>query len=184
MELACPTARPETSRPREHAAITATVIVVEQTGAAGGGAADPRAELHAELVHMLAKARGVFARLAPQVHPRLDGEGLRLLLTVERVCENTGRGARGADLVAALGVHKSSISRGVTYLEGLGLLTRTPDDRDARAHLLEPTEEGARCLAAAHRQRDQEVAAALAGWSNEELCAAASVLRRLTADLG
>jgi DNA-binding MarR family transcriptional regulator len=133
---------------------------------------------------MLAKARGVLARLAPQVHPRLDGEGLRLLLSVERVCESTGRGARGADLVDALGVHKSSISRGVTYLEGLGLLTRTPDDRDARALLLEPTEEGARCLATAHRQRDQEVAAALADWSDQDVCAAAAVLRRLTTDLG
>lgn len=161
----------------------ATVQAVQQTGAVGGGAADPRAELHLELVHMLAKARGVLGRLAPDVHPRLDGEGLRLLLSVERVCASTGRGARGADLVDALGVHKSSISRGVAYLEGLGLLTRTPDDRDARAHLLELTEQGAQCLGAVHRQRDQDVATALAGWSDEELQAAAAMLRRLTADL-
>jgi hypothetical protein len=51
------------------------------------------------------------ARLAPQVHPRLDGEGLRLLLSVERSARAPDAEPGAADLVDALGVHKSSISR-------------------------------------------------------------------------
>lgn len=148
------------------------------------GSTDPRALVHAELEHLLVTARGVLGRHAPSVHAGLDGEGLRLLLAVERVSRRTGRGARGSDLVEGLGVHKSSISRGVSQLESLGLLTRTPDERDARAHLLELSEEGATCLAAGRRRRNQEVADALASWSDEELRDAAALLRRLTADLG
>lgn len=133
---------------------------------------------------LLATARGVLRRLAPYVHPALDVEGLRLLLCVDRYVGQTGRGVRGAELVEALGIHKSSVSRGVGQLEELGLLTRAPDPRDARASLLQLTTQGNECLAAGRRHRHDEIAAALSSWKEEEIEAAAVLLRRLINDLG
>lgn len=150
----------------------------------GGGARDATAQLEAELVPLLATARGVLRRLAPHVHPELDVEGLRLLLCVDRFVEQHGRGVRGAELVESLGVHKSSVSRGVAQLEQLGLLARTPDPRDARASLLRVTEDGASCLAAGRLHRHDEIAEALSSWTEEEIEQAAVLLRRLIADLG
>jgi DNA-binding MarR family transcriptional regulator len=134
-------------------------------------------------VQLLAAARGVLRRMAPAVHPDLDAEGLRLLVTVARFCERSGRGVRGTELVEVLGVHKSSVSRGVSHLEELGLLARAPDDRDARAHLLTLTERGQAGLEEGRRRRSDEIATALAGWTPEEVEAAAAVLHRLNTDL-
>jgi DNA-binding MarR family transcriptional regulator len=145
---------------------------------------DATSQLEAELVPLLATARGVLRRLAPHVHPELDVEGLRMLLCVDRFVEQSGRGVRGAELVESLGIHKSSVSRGVGQLEQLGLLTRTPDQRDARASLLQLSQHGAACLAAGRRHRHDEIAAALSSWKEEEIEQAAILLRRLIADLG
>lgn len=139
---------------------------------------DPVLRVERELGLLLRRARAASAGLARAVHPDLDGSAYLLLATVART-----PGTRTSDLADLLGVGRGTMSRQVTRLERLGLLSRTPDPRDSRSRPLELTEEGARRLAHARAGRQQYVRDTLAGWEAEELTHLAELLRRLNDDL-
>lgn len=80
-------------------------------------------------------------------------------------------------------VDRSTMTTQIQRLEGLGLVDREPDPRDGRAALVSATRTGA-----ARHQRTKQTARAiyeklLAGWSQEDLRAAARVAHRLTRTL-
>ncbi|MFR9801035.1 MarR family winged helix-turn-helix transcriptional regulator [Pseudonocardia sp. RS010] len=86
-------------------------------------------------------------------------------------------------LAAALDVDASVISRRVAALEEAGLVDRRPDPEDRRAYLVGVTDRGRAALAAYREHRAQQVAAALAHRTDEEVGRIAGELRGLVADL-
>ncbi|WP_225215453.1 MarR family winged helix-turn-helix transcriptional regulator, partial [Cellulomonas avistercoris] len=86
-------------------------------------------------------------------------------------------------LAELLGVGRGTMSRQVTRLERIGLLTRTADPHDSRSQPLTLTEEGARRLAHARSGRQQYLRDSLAAWRVEELTHLAELLARLNDDL-
>ena len=86
-------------------------------------------------------------------------------------------------LAAALDVDASVISRRVAALEEAGLVARRPDPQDRRAHLVGVTDRGSAALAASREHRAEQVAAALAHRTDEEVGRIAGELRGLVADL-
>lgn len=86
-------------------------------------------------------------------------------------------------LATALDVDASVISRRVAALEEAGLVARRPDPQDRRAQLVGVTDRGNAALAASREHRAEQVAAALAHRTDEEVGRIAGELRGLVADL-
>lgn len=141
------------------------------------GAPDPYEEVAHQLAVLLRRVRAVSRTAARMVHPDLDPTAYGLLIRLEE----TG-GARLTDLSAYFGVGKPSLSRQVSFLERLGLVTReqAPDDR--RSTRLVLSEEGATRLQAARRSRRVELRAQLERWPIEDVETFGRLLRRLTDD--
>ena len=81
-------------------------------------------------------------------------------------------------------VQPPSMTRVLTTLESLGLVTRTPHPTDGRQHLMAPTARGAALLAEDRRRREAWLARRLAELSPTErstLRASAEILHRLAA---
>jgi DNA-binding MarR family transcriptional regulator len=98
--------------------------------------------LEREIGLLLRRARALSARLAGQLHPDLDGAAYGLLALLE----DAGP-LRAGDLVARLGLDKSTVSRQVSHLVDLGLVDRAADPVDGRAQVLTPSAEGSARLA-------------------------------------
>lgn len=94
-------------------------------------------------------------------------------LLVERGPQRVG------EIAAVLGTDPSTASRKVAALVEEGLVERTPDPDDGRAHLLAATEAGTRQWAAGRRHRIDRVTAALAGWPDDAREHLAAQLRGL-----
>lgn len=89
-----------------------------------------------------------------------------------------------ARLADDAGLDVSVVSRHVSALVASGLVARTVDPGDARAHPVSVTTEGERVLAETGRALLRRWDGALAHWSDAELADLAATLRRLRADLG
>jgi len=139
---------------------------------------DPVLRVERELGLFMRRARAASAGLARTVHPDLDSYAYLLLATVART-----PGTRTSDLADLLGVGRGTMSRQVTRLERLGLVTRSADPRDSRSQPLTLTDEGARRLAHARTGRQEYMRRSLDGWRVEELTQLADLLGRLNADL-
>jgi DNA-binding MarR family transcriptional regulator len=90
---------------------------------------------------------------------------------------------RSCDLAHELHLDQSTVSRHVAALESEGLVQRTPDQVDRRAHLLELTPDGA---ATAHQRITERVRLfedATAGWSDDDLATFARLLDDFTTGL-
>jgi len=85
------------------------------------------------------------------------------------------------DLVAALGLTPASISIMVRRLVQAGLVERSPDPEDARAHHLELTPAGCRLVETMREQRRQRMASLLAALAPEEQDTLISLLERALA---
>lgn len=107
-----------------------------------------------------------------------NASGLTLLYLLSR-----SGPTRVSSLAARLEVDTSVASRQLSQLESAGLVAKTPDTGDRRAHLVEITEQGRHTLAALRERLLQRWRLALAGWSPSELQDLARQLDRLRADL-
>jgi len=85
-----------------------------------------------ELVRFVRRARAYANEHLEEVHPELDYNTFVILLAIH----DSPEGVRASDLVGELFVHKSTISRAVSTLERLGLLSRVTHPKDGRAQLL------------------------------------------------
>ncbi|CAM3153990.1 MarR family transcriptional regulator [Prescottella defluvii] len=98
---------------------------------------DPITELEAELVDMWRRGRIQSRERARAIHPKLDPACYALLMILVRT-----DAVPMSDLVAELGVEKSTMTRQIDALVRLGLVERRPDPQDARARLVTLTETG------------------------------------------
>jgi DNA-binding MarR family transcriptional regulator len=138
---------------------------------------DPHAafvELEREIGLLLRRARAISSRLAAQLHPDLDGAAFGLLALLQ----DAGP-LRASDLVARLGLDKSTVSRQVASLVGLGLVERSADPDDGRAQVLTPSDEGAARLAQIRDARRARWEADLGHWPAEDVATLAELLHRL-----
>ena len=138
---------------------------------------DPHAafvELEREIGLLLRRSRAISSRLAGQLHPDLDGAAFGLLALLQ----DAGP-LRASDLVARLGLDKSTVSRQVASLVGLGLVDRSADPDDGRAQVLTPSAEGAARLAQIRDARRERWEADLGHWPAEDVATLAELLHRL-----
>jgi DNA-binding MarR family transcriptional regulator len=138
---------------------------------------DPHAafvELEREIGLLLRRSRAISSRLAGQLHPDLDGAAFGLLALLQ----DAGP-LRASDLVVRLGLDKSTVSRQVASLVGLGLVDRSADPDDGRAQVLTPSAEGAARLAEIRDARRERWEADLGHWPAEDVASLAELLHRL-----
>lgn len=69
-----------------------------------------------------------------------------------------------SELAEWLEMDKGQISRTVTYLESIDLVTRRPDETDRRSFVIEPTESGVERLEAARTPHEETLRARLGHW--------------------
>jgi DNA-binding MarR family transcriptional regulator len=130
--------------------------------------------LEREIGLLLRRSRAISARLAGALHPDLDGAAYGLLALLQ----DAGP-LRASDLVARLGLDKSTVSRQVATLVDLGLVDRAPDPADGRAQVLTPSAEGSARLAGIRDARRARWEADMAGWPAADVATLADLLGRL-----
>ena len=148
-------------------------------GGAGrsGNPPDPHeafVRLEREIGLLLRRSRAISARLAGQLHADLDGAAYGLLVLLD----DAGP-LRASDVVVKLGLDKSTVSRQLSSLVELGLVDRTADPADGRAHVLTPSREGSARLAHIREARRARWESDLAGWPAEDVAALGELLARL-----
>jgi DNA-binding MarR family transcriptional regulator len=90
---------------------------------------------------------------------------------------------RSTALAKLVGVDLSVVSRQVSSLEEVGLVSRAPDPADARASLVTATEAGETALALARVRRTEVLDEVLADWPEEDKDAFVRLLARFNAEL-
>ena len=141
------------------------------------------AAIEQELSALFRRSRSASLRLARRVHPEMDAAGYALISQIE-IGTGGSAGVRASDVAHALGLDKSTVSRGITQLENLGLIERVGDPDDGRARLLRLTTTGAERYEAMRTQRRTEFRAILDRWNPADLSDLGRLLGRLNADLG
>jgi DNA-binding MarR family transcriptional regulator len=90
---------------------------------------------------------------------------------------------RPSDLAAQMHLDLSTVSRHLRVLETRGLVTRTPDPHDARAHTIGLTDDGGEVLAHLLDQRAVAIRDAIAHWSAADRHTLARLVHQLAEDL-
>lgn len=139
---------------------------------------DPSARVEVELSRLLRRARSLSAEVAGAVHPDLRPADFALLRAIVELGPS-----RSGDLAAHVGLDKSTTSRLITRLRDLGLVRARVDGSDARARLVELTDDGTRRYTRMRRQRRARFAGYLATWDSDDLARLAGLLHRLNGDL-
>jgi DNA-binding MarR family transcriptional regulator len=129
------------------------------------------ADVYRELAVFSRRARALGSR----VHPDLSLVAYTLLAHIA-----TGPGVRATDLARHYNLDKSTVSRQLAVLEGLGLITREGGGRAGQDITMTP--HGEAVLAAANDSMRDVVTARLAGWSTEDLERFADYLERFNAE--
>lgn len=131
-------------------------------------------DIERELVALLRRIRSFHTAIAADVHPGLEPATYALM----GVLHDAGP-QRGADLVARLGLDKSTISRQVAQLVSLGMAERQEDAADGRVRVVRLTERGSAQLQELRGERQRRLARQFAHWSDEDLGELARWLGRL-----
>jgi DNA-binding MarR family transcriptional regulator len=131
-------------------------------------------QLEREIGLLLRRSRAISARLAGELHPDLDGAAYGLL----SLLQDTGP-LRASDLVARLGLDKSTVSRQLAHLVDLGLVDRAADPVDGRAQVLTPSSEGSTRLARIRDVRRARWERDMSDWPSSDVATLADLLHRL-----
>jgi DNA-binding MarR family transcriptional regulator len=125
------------------------------------------------------RLRRVTAERARMIHPDLAAAAYSLLAAVadEGPC-------RASALAEGFSLDKGAVSRYLSQLEDLGLLSRTPDPQDGRASLLQLTSLGRQRMTEMLQERRAMYGDLLSSWSNEDLARLAGDLGRYNRTLG
>lgn len=132
--------------------------------------------LEAEFGELISRVRRLLAENAQRVSPGMLPGAYKVFTTIVRR-ESITLSALAETLMA----DKGQISRAVRELEGLGLISRTPDPEDGRSSLLSPTPEGLERLAAARAPQESLLLDTLDSWSLDEIHSLTRLLHALTA---
>lgn len=87
---------------------------------------------------------------------------------------------RPRDLADAMHLDQSTVSRHLSHLSDLGLVARTPDPADGRAHLVTVTAEGRSELQRVLSMRVHELEQAIDAWTDEDRDDLARLLTKFT----
>ncbi|MGY1771403.1 MarR family winged helix-turn-helix transcriptional regulator [Blastococcus sp. SYSU D00813] len=126
-----------------------------------------------EIGLLLRRSRAMSTRLAREIHPDLDGAAYGLLALLA----DAGP-LRATDLVVRLGLDKSTVSRQVSSLVDLGLVSREADPTDGRAQVLTPSPQGAAQLARIREARRARWEEDLSHWPVEDVARLGELLGR------
>lgn len=132
------------------------------------------ADLESELAALWQRWRARARELAQSVHPRLDPTAYPLIAVLGR-----SEAMRPSELMRALHLDASTVSRQISAVERLGLVTRVPDPSDARARLVALTPEARERVADVRRQQLERFEASLADWPPHDIAVLTGLLRRL-----
>ncbi|WP_309080181.1 MarR family winged helix-turn-helix transcriptional regulator [Zhihengliuella sp.] len=120
------------------------------------------------------RSRAIGNKVARSVHPDMEPGAYGLLRTLQRC------GAmRLTELAAEIGVGKPTVSRQVSMLESIGVVSKEVDPSDGRAQTISLTPAGAEQLAAAQTARRRVFHTLLEDWQDEELAELAGLLGKL-----
>ena len=135
---------------------------------------------------LLARVRDVLKAVRlfkNQPHPRRSDLLNGTLGVLAKIDEIGADGCHGKQLAARCALDPSTISRAVGALIRTGMVVRTADPNDGRAHVLTVTPEGRTVLDDVHSWYDERLADALRDWSVQDLSALATLLQRFSDDL-
>lgn len=138
-----------------------------------GATPTPLAQVEQELRLTLRRAAAASAELARRIHPDLDASAYPLLAVIE-----AEPGVHATELARRFGVGRATISRQLSRLEELGLISRTVDPEDSRGQLLNVTSTGSDRLATARSRRLDYLAEVFGTWSEEDILTFAALLHR------
>jgi DNA-binding MarR family transcriptional regulator len=130
--------------------------------------------LEREVALLLRRSRAISGRLRGELHRGLDGAAYGLLVLLD-----DAGALRASDVVARLGLDKSTVSRQVASLVDLGLVDRAADPADGRAQMLSISAEGHRRLAQLRDARRARWEADMADWDPSDVATLAELLGRL-----
>ena len=131
-----------------------------------------------ELLRALTGLKAWFREIQQGVY---DGHSAGSLMTLA-LLERSGP-SRVTDLAEAARVDASVVSRQVAHLEADGLVERTPDPTDGRAHRLGVAPAGADVLRRGRERLVCLLADRIQAWPAEDLVSYAATTTRLLADL-
>jgi len=107
----------------------------------------------------------------------LDPGSIWLLKTLSR------QPMRVTELAASANLDTSTVSRHVAQMDRAGLVERTPDPADGRAHRVELTASGRSLLDEAFRRRRALLSRSLRDWDTEDVTAFDRLLSRFVGDV-
>ncbi len=123
---------------------------------------------------MAVKARNNLRNRAASIHPELQPMGFKVLTILSR-----SGPIQQVALAHEVDVDKAVMSRAVKQLETLGLVTRTADPSDGRAHLVAMTAGGRARFDATQSQARRILHDRLSAWDAGEVRRFADLLDRL-----
>jgi DNA-binding MarR family transcriptional regulator len=129
-----------------------------------------------ELAILLRRAHANSGDLSREVHPDLQATAYALLARLHDLGS-----ARAADLSGYFGIDKGALSRQISLLENLELVTRKTDIADRRSQRLTLTAAGRRRLTQARRARRGLIRRELSKWPTADVEAFGALLARFNA---
>jgi DNA-binding MarR family transcriptional regulator len=141
---------------------------------APGSADEPYQTVERQLALLLRRARRLSVGIAAEVDPGLDATAYGMLVLLDEHSP-----VRAADIVALLGLDKSTVSRQLSALSDLGLAERLPDPSDRRANLVRVTEIGHERLTRARGARLEHLRSFLQSWPEHDVSELARLLGQL-----
>ncbi|WP_155349877.1 MarR family winged helix-turn-helix transcriptional regulator [Acrocarpospora pleiomorpha] len=140
---------------------------------------DSMRRLESEMAILLRRIKCVVAERARAVHPELQPSGYLILAWL------TDHGpARATSIVENLDIDKGAVSRLLTHLADLGLITRGPDPADGRATLLSASATAAQRVADATTGLRKRFDDKLGDWPDENLADFVDLLSQYNKALG
>lgn len=123
---------------------------------------------------LMGEFRRYYAQAAESVSPGMLPGTFKVLSFIQRAGSVTVSG-----IAERMVADKGQVSRGVTELEDLGLVARTPDPDDGRIKLITVTAEGERRLAQARAPYERRLSEVLAEWPIESIERLTTLLQAL-----
>jgi DNA-binding MarR family transcriptional regulator len=140
--------------------------------------ADTLGRLEREVGVLIRRIKRVIGERALAVHPDLQPASYLMLSWLA----DEGP-MRAATIAESFNIDKGAVSRQLTHLADLGLVTRVPDPEDGRAMLVAASDDAVRRLADVASHRRKWLDERLGEWSAEELSSFVETLGRYNAAL-
>lgn len=132
------------------------------------------AALEQEVLALWRRGRDYLAVSARTIDPKLDPVCYPLLVLLR-----DADAIAMSDLIGALGIEKSTLTRRIDSAGRLGLVERIPDPQDARARLVALTPEGRRRLEEQRTETFRQWRERLSVWDPDDVRQLAALMHRL-----